>query len=198
MYKFEIFTPDTINVEEYENFDHKNLFTTLKWFEFLKEFRHVKPIMIRICDNSGMFTGYFSGAIQSFTGIRILGSPFYGWMGQHMGFDLCDEETVIKHVLIDEIIEFISRNCRISMLMLSDFKFDAEVYEKCSVKLFRDTDHATYFLDLTQTENIVDSIAIFGISSIPIFRIGKDMVFPPFGKRYFLNVTEFSGLMVTG
>ena len=38
----------------------------------------------------------------------------------------------------------------------------------------------------------VGSIAIFGISSIPIFRIEKDMVFPPFGKRYFLNVSEFS------
>jgi hypothetical protein len=46
-------------------------------------------------------------------------------------------------------------------------------------------------------KNNVDSIAIFGISSIPIFRIGKDMVFPPFGKRYFQNVTEFSGLLVT-
>ena len=45
---------------------------------------------------------------------------------------------------------------------------------------------------------LVDSIAIFGISSIPIFRIEKDMVFPPFGKRYFLNVIEFSGLSVTG
>ena len=44
----------------------------------------------------------------------------------------------------------------------------------------------------------VDSIAIFGILSIPIFRIGKDMVFPPFEKRYFLNVNEFSGLSVTG
>lgn len=43
----------------------------------------------------------------------------------------------------------------------------------------------------------VDSIAIFSISSIPIFRIEKDMVFPPFGKRYFQNVTEFSGLLVT-
>jgi hypothetical protein len=30
--------------------------------------------------------------------------------------------------------------------------------------------------------NYVDSIAIFGISSIPIFRIGKDMGFPPFVK----------------
>jgi len=45
--------------------------------------------------------------------------------------------------------------------------------------------------------NNVDSIAIFGILGIPIFRIGKDMVFPPFEKRYFLNVIEFSGLMVT-
>jgi hypothetical protein len=45
---------------------------------------------------------------------------------------------------------------------------------------------------------VVDSIAIFGILSIPIFRIEKDMVFLPFGKRYFLNVIEFSGLMVTG
>ncbi len=44
----------------------------------------------------------------------------------------------------------------------------------------------------------VDSIAIFGILSIPIFRIGKDLVFGPFGKRYFLNVIEFSGLSVTG
>ena len=45
--------------------------------------------------------------------------------------------------------------------------------------------------------DFVDSIAIFGISSIPIFRIEKDMVFGPFVKRYFLNVTEFSGLMIT-
>ena len=44
----------------------------------------------------------------------------------------------------------------------------------------------------------VDSIAIFGISSIPIFRIGKDMGFPPFERRYFLNVIEFSGLVITG
>jgi alanine dehydrogenase len=45
---------------------------------------------------------------------------------------------------------------------------------------------------------VVDSIAIFGILSIPIFRIGKDMGFPPFEKRYFLNVIEFSGLVITG
>ena len=44
----------------------------------------------------------------------------------------------------------------------------------------------------------VDSIAIFGILSIPIFRIGKDMVFLPFERRYFLNVIEFSGLVITG
>ena len=52
-----------------------------------------------------------------------------------------------------------------------------------------------YFLNVIE---FVDSIAIFGISSIPIFRIGKDMVFAPFRKRYFLNVIEFSGLSVTG
>ncbi len=51
---------------------------------------------------------------------------------------------------------------------------------------------------VTPGEILVDSIAIFGILSIPIFRIGKDMVFAPFEKRYFLNVIEFSGLMVTG
>ena len=31
----------------------------------------------------------------------------------------------------------------------------------------------------------VDSIAIFGILGIQIFRIGKDMVFAPFGKGTF-------------
>jgi hypothetical protein len=44
----------------------------------------------------------------------------------------------------------------------------------------------------------VDSIPIFGISSIPIFRIGKDMVFPPFEKRYFLNVIEFKSEFAHG
>jgi hypothetical protein len=44
----------------------------------------------------------------------------------------------------------------------------------------------------------VDSIAIFGILSIPIFRIEKDRDFPPFERRYFLNVIEFSGFVVTG
>jgi len=52
--------------------------------------------------------------------------------------------------------------------------------------------------DIGKAIRIVDSIAIFGILSIPIFRIGKDMGFPPFERRYFLNVIEFSGLMVTG
>ena len=47
-------------------------------------------------------------------------------------------------------------------------------------------------------EVTVDSIAIFGVLSIPIFQIGKDMGFPPFGKRYFLNVIKFSGLLITG
>jgi len=52
--------------------------------------------------------------------------------------------------------------------------------------------------EVVSSSSSVDSIAIFGILSIPIFRIGKDMVFPPFGKRYFLNVNEFSGLLITG
>jgi hypothetical protein len=52
-----------------------------------------------------------------------------------------------------------------------------------------------YFLNVIE---FVDSIAIFGISSIPIFRIEKDMVSPPFVKRYFINVIEFSGLSITG
>ncbi|MPM86394.1 hypothetical protein SDC9_133483 [bioreactor metagenome] len=50
---------------------------------------------------------------------------------------------------------------------------------------------------VTQKKKGVDNIAIFGISSNPIFRIEKDMVFPPFGKRYFQNVNEFSGLLIT-
>jgi len=52
--------------------------------------------------------------------------------------------------------------------------------------------------DLNSLLKTVDSIAIFGILSIPIFRIGKDMGFPPFERRYFLNVIEFSGLVITG
>lgn len=143
---------DNVNRTEYESFENKNLFTTIKWLRFLKEFRRVKPVIIRIFDDGGALIGYFTAAIKRVGIIKVLGSPFYGWMGQHMGFDFAKPETVDKSAVIDEVIPFLKKELHISFIIFADYKLAREDIEKCKEKLCFDTDRWTYFIDLTQSE----------------------------------------------
>lgn len=155
MYNFEKHTLENVNKTEYENFDNKCLFSTVEWLNFLKDFRHVKPVILRISDDCGNLVGYFTAGIKNIAGIRILGSPFYGWMGQHMGFDLADEQSVKKSILLDELVRYIAGNYPISMMMFSDFKFDENTIDQCRLKFYYDAKHWTYFLDITRPEEVL-------------------------------------------
>lgn len=152
MYKFKINTLENIDIKEYEVYENKDLFTTVNWLNFLKKFRHVKPYIITIMDVDGKILGHFTGALLIKFGLRIFGSPFYGWMGQHMGFDFINIEKINKSVIIDEIFEFIKKELKLLFIILIDFKFEKNDYTSCKTKFFYDETRETYFLDLTHSE----------------------------------------------
>lgn len=155
MYSFELFNLDTVNQVEYEAFTDKNLFCTVSWLKYLKEWRKVEPVIVRISYEEGKLAGYFTGAKFSKFGFKILGSPFYGWMGQHMGYDFVEEGNIDKAVILDETILFLKSSVKPNFIIFADFKFTQEDVDGVKTKVFFDTERWSYFLDLTQTEEML-------------------------------------------
>lgn len=153
MYKFELFDVNSVDVAEYEHYEHKNLFTTIPWLKYLREWKNVEPIIVRItteCD--GSLVGHFTGCLFKKFGFKILGSPFYGWMGQHMGFDFENPKTINKSVVLDEVICYLRQHKVMSFLIFADFQYTEQDVELCKTKLFHTDIRGSYFLDLTQSE----------------------------------------------
>lgn len=155
MYHFELYNLETVNQAEYENFKDKNLFCTVSWLSYLKEWKKADPVIVRITSDKENLAGYFTGAQFSKFGFKILGSPFYGWMGQHMGYDFVDEESINKALILEETITYLKSTVKPNFIIFADFKFTQEDIDRVKTKLFFDTERWSYFLDLTQPEEIL-------------------------------------------
>ena len=150
--KFELFNLNTIDSQEFESYGNKNLFTTLQWLNFLYEWKHVRPVIVRISADSGELIGHFTGCIFKKFGMRMLGSPFYGWMGQHMGFDFVDPNTVDKSKVLDDLICFLKTKLKIIYMIFADFQYLEENVIQCKTPLFYNDIRGSFFIDLTQSE----------------------------------------------
>lgn len=153
MYEFQLLNLDSVDIQEYEHYQNKNLFTTVSWLRFLHEWKKVTPIIIRISDENNSLVGHFTGCTFRIFNFLILGSPFYGWMGQHMGFDFENVEIVEKTKVLDEIIIFLIKQIKISFIILADFQFVKDDVKACKTRLFYDNIRGSFFLDLTQSED---------------------------------------------
>lgn len=152
MYKFQIFNLDSVDIQEYEHYQNKKLFTTVLWLKYLIEWKKVTPVIVRISDEFDSLVGHFTGCTFRLFCYSILGSPFYGWMGQHMGFDFENVEIIKKDILLDEIILFLKKQMKISFIILADFHFCEGDIKTCKTKLFYDNIRGSFFLDLTQSK----------------------------------------------
>lgn len=153
MYKFEILDLEQINIHEYENnYNEKNLFCTVQWLRFLSEFRNVKPMVIRIFDNTNSLIGHLTGASFSKFGLHFFGSPFYGWMGLHMGFDFIDFPQNKYHEVLDSVIDYLQEQLNLSYLIIADYKISLDIIKNCKKKLFCEKKAWTYFLDIQKSE----------------------------------------------
>lgn len=154
MYKFELLNIENINREEYANYTRKNLFTTVEYLTYLSKWKGVVPIIVRISENDKLI-GHFTGCVFKKFGIKVLGSPFFGWMGQHMGFDFVDAENTDKSQILDALIDYLKSNKMMSFMIFADFQYTEEDIDKCNTKLFHHDIRGTYMLDLTQPEELI-------------------------------------------
>lgn len=120
------------------------------WLDFLVSLKGIQPIYLEISDIGGI-CGYFIGGLTNFGGIKVLGSPFWGWMGQHMGFVL--NVSAEKSVLIDDLIDYAIKSFKVGYIQITDFKIDYDDLEKCRHKLIKGERYKTCYIDLTFEES---------------------------------------------
>lgn len=117
------------------------------WVDFLVKLKGIKPVYLEISDESGKIVGCFTGGIIRFLGIKILGSPFWGWMGQHMGFTLYS--SVNKTMLVDELIDYAFKQLNVGYVQMCSFNIDFEDIKGCRHNLILGEQYTTCYIDLT-------------------------------------------------
>jgi CelD/BcsL family acetyltransferase involved in cellulose biosynthesis len=65
----------------------RNVFQTPEWLDFVARTQGAEPVFARV-ERDGVQVGTFTGLVVRRFGVRILGSPFQGWMTGPMGFTL--------------------------------------------------------------------------------------------------------------
>ncbi len=109
MYFFETIPIGQVNIDEFNHFEQKSVFTTIPWIRFIAKDNNAIPIIIRISDNE-RFLGYFTGLVTTKFGIKIFGSPFRGWSTCFMGFDLSNRDNIIN--ILPYLVDYIFKNTK--------------------------------------------------------------------------------------
>jgi CelD/BcsL family acetyltransferase involved in cellulose biosynthesis len=126
---------------------NRNVFRTTEWLDFVARSQGAEPVVAQI-ERDGEPVGAFTGLIVKRFGIRILGSPFQGWMTGPMGFSLA--EGVSRPEATKALSRFAFRQLGCLHLELMDRHAGFEELQSVGARL--DT-FPTYDIDLTQDED---------------------------------------------
>ena len=146
---FEKINYNDINIDEFNAFDNKSIFTTIPWMNFIIEDNPgAQPIIIRICENNDL-VGYFSGMKVKKMGVSILGSPFRGWSTCFMGLDVKDnltEKDIIR--IYKELAPFLRKEYKCQYMSISDRKLSVDTAKE----YFHTTPTSTLELNIDKTD----------------------------------------------
>lgn len=123
------------------------------WVEYLRVLKGIKPVYLEIVDSSNNAVGYFTGGLIRFLGIKVLGSPFWGWMGQHMGFTL--NADVDKSSLVDDLIDYAFGTLKVGYVQMCSFNIDFEDIKDCKHRLIPGEQYTTCYIDLSQPVEVL-------------------------------------------
>jgi CelD/BcsL family acetyltransferase involved in cellulose biosynthesis len=129
----------------------RNVFQTREWLEFVEHTQGAEPVVAHV-QRDGEVIGAFTGLIVKRLGVRILGSPFQGWMTGPMGFTL--EPSVPRPEAMSSLVRFAFRELGCLHVELMDRH---TAFEELGGLRARLVEFPTYEMDLTQEEE-----AIFG------------------------------------
>lgn len=150
MYSFKNIPLESLEIDDFYSYPEKVPFTHLEWLEFVHQLKGAKPVILKIYDDNGQHVGQFVGCICRFLGIKILGAPFWGWIGQHMGFDWRCKVNIPQ--LVDDLIDYAVSVLKVGYVQLTDFKIDYPDIIDCKHKLIEGERYLTCYVDLSKTK----------------------------------------------
>jgi hypothetical protein len=127
----------------------RNVFQTRAWLEFVASTQQAEPVVAHV-ERDGELVGAFTGLIVKRFGVRILGSPFQGWMTGPMGFSL--DPSVPRPEAVSALMKFAFRELGCLHVELMDRHAG---FEELNGLRARVVQFPTFELDLTQDEEAI-------------------------------------------
>jgi CelD/BcsL family acetyltransferase involved in cellulose biosynthesis len=124
----------------------RNVFHTREWIEYVVRTQRAEPVVAHV-KRDGELVGAFTGLIVRRFGVRILGSPFQGWMTGPMGFSLVP--GVDTRDAMEALPRFAFKSLRCLHVEVLDRHARFEELQGLSARL---VPFSTYELDLTRDE----------------------------------------------
>lgn len=146
MISFERISMDKISFEDINNIGEVNVFQTSTWLDFIAEVQNAEPIVAAV-KSEGRFLGYFTGKIYHKFGLKILGSPYRGFLTYFMGFNLLPDAP--KAEILAALPGFAFKNLGCHYLEVIDPNLVPGDWEGLS---FRTENLHYYGIDLTRSE----------------------------------------------
>jgi CelD/BcsL family acetyltransferase involved in cellulose biosynthesis len=125
---------------------NRNVFQTREWLDYVARTQDAEPVIAHV-ERDGEPVGAFTGLIVRHMGVRILGSPFQGWMTGPMGFTL--DPGVSRAEATKALARFAFRKLGCLHLEFMDRHAGFEELDGLRARL---VSFPTFELDLTQDE----------------------------------------------
>jgi lipid II:glycine glycyltransferase (peptidoglycan interpeptide bridge formation enzyme) len=125
MYQIERMQTEAIRQFSTPNY-HNTIFTTYEWVRFLEKNQNAEPVVLALQKN-GKTAGYFVGLIIKKFGIKILGSPFEGWLTPDMGFIQIEKLNI--NAALKCVVKYAFRHLRCMYVQINDKNIAAKDLE---------------------------------------------------------------------
>ncbi len=123
-----------------------NIFQTSTWINFVAEIHKADPVVAAVMSD-GNLLGYFTGLITHKFGLKILGSPFRGWLTYFMGFNLLPDSP--QKEILQALPKFAFEDLGCHYLELIDPNLAPSDWEGLSYKV----EHLHYYgIDISKSE----------------------------------------------
>ena len=146
MLNFKRLSVEQVNWEELDCYEDRTVFETLPWLRYIEKSQHAEPVIAAI-EQSGELIGYFTGLMVKKYGVKILGSPFRGWITLYMGFNLLPGAN--RREVLKVFPSFVFDQLKCHYFEIYDLYTKEEDYEGLGYSVF---DLRSFEIDLTKSE----------------------------------------------
>jgi hypothetical protein len=147
MISFERIDMKDVDWGKISEFGELNIFQSLPWLNYLSTVHRAEPVILSVKSHE-QICGYFFGLIVKKFGLRILGSPFRGWMTYFMGFNL--KPNISLNEVLQAFPPFVFDHLKCHYLEIMDPCWNGEAAMDLKYKV----DHLPWFaLDLVPSED---------------------------------------------